>query len=155
MLTYSEAERGGNGMNKNESLERQLTALDGMSVAELKTRFFELYGFVCGATNANGLRNRIAYKLQEIFLGGLSDRDKELLKTLADKDPSASLGNAKPRPAAKGSRLCREWKGKTYEVVIRGDGLFEFNGEVYRSLSSVANAITGTHWSGTKFFGVK
>ena len=155
MLTYSEAERGGNGMNKNESLERQLTALDGMSVAELKARFLELYGFVCGATNANGLRNRIAYKLQEINFGGLSDRDKKLLEKLAGKDPLAGSRSAKSRPLAKGTRLCREWRGNTYEVVVRGDGLFEFNGEIHRSLTSVASAITGTHWNGKKFFGVK
>ena len=58
-----------------------------MNVAELKTRFLELYGFECGATNAKGLRNRIAYKLQEIYLGGLSEEDRNLLEKLADKDP--------------------------------------------------------------------
>ena len=61
----------------------------------------------------------------------------------------------KPRVFVNGTRLCRDWKGKTYEVVVREDGTFEYNGEIYRSLTSVAGVITGTHWNGKKFFGVK
>ena len=144
-------------MNKNEMLDRQLASLDKMSMANLKVRFLELYGFECGATNAKGLRNRIAYKLQEIYLGGLSDEDKNLLEKLADNDPVANLNfaDARPRPPAKGARLRREWRGKTYEVVVRDDGDFEYDGEIYHSLSSIAGVITGTHWNGKKFFGVK
>ena len=52
-------------------------------------------------------------------------------------------------------RLCRDWKGKTYEVLVRQDGGFEFDGEIYRSLTAIAEKITGTHWNGKKFFGVK
>ena len=107
----------------------------------------ELYGFECGATNARGLRNRIAYKLQEIYLGGLSEEDRNLLEQLAEKDPVANLNfkDARPRRPVKGARMRKEWKGKTYEVVVRDDGSFEYNGEIYRSLSSVAETITGTH----------
>ena len=157
MLTYSDAERSGSNMNKNEMLDRQLASLDKMSMANLKVRFLELYGFECGATNAKGLRNRIAYKLQEIYLGGLSDEDKNLLEKLADNAPVANLNfaDARPRPPAKGARLRREWRGKTYEVVVRDDGDFEYDGEIYHSLSSIAGVITGTHWNGKKFFGVK
>ena len=144
-------------MDKNEMLDRQLALLDNMNVTELKARFLELYGFECGATNAKGLRNRITYKLQEIYLGGLSEEDRNLFERLADKDPAANLNfkDARLRPPAKGARLRREWKGKTYEVVVREDGNFEYEGEIYRSLSSVAGTITGTHWNGKKFFGVK
>ena len=144
-------------MNKNEILDRQLGSLEDMNVAELKTRFLELYGFECGATNARGLRNRLAYKLQEIHLGGLSEQDRTLLEKLADDDPAANLNfkDARPRSPASGARLRREWKGKTYEVVVKGDGDFEYAGKIYHSLSSIAGVITGTHWNGKKFFGVK
>ena len=156
MLTYSNAERSGNNVSR-ETLDRQLIALGNMNVASLRARFFELYGFECGATNATGLRNRIAYKLQEVYLGGLSEEDKVLLEKLADRDPVANLNfeNAHLRPTAKGTRLHKEWRGRTYEVLIRDDGCYEYDGEVYRSLSSVATVITGTHWNGKKFFGVK
>ena len=157
MLTCGEAERSGCNMNKNEILDRQLTLLEDMNVTELRTRFLELYGFECGATNAAGLRNRIAYKLQEIYFGGISEEDRNLLEKLAENDPAANLNfkDARPRPPAKGARLRRVWKRKTYEVLVREDGKFEYNGEIYRSLSSVAEVITGTHWNGKKFFGVK
>ena len=157
MLTCDDAERSGCNMNKNEMLDRQLNILEDMTVSELKARFLELYGFECGATNAKGLRNRVAYKLQEIYLGGLSEEDRDLLEKLADNDPAANLNfkDARPRPPAKGARLRREWKGKTYEVLVRDDGSFEYDGEIYRSLTSIAGVITGTHWNGKKFFGVK
>lgn len=144
-------------MNKNNIMHREISALENCSVAELKEKFSELFGFECGATNARNLRARLTHKLQEIFIGGLSDEDKAMLEAIADKDPVANLKPAdnKPRPLAKGTRLCRDWKGKTYEVFVRDDGKFEFDGEIYRSLSAVASAITGTHWNGKKFFGVK
>ena len=57
-----------------------------------------------------------------------------------------------PKAVSKGTRLRRDWKGKTYEVFVRDDGKFEYDGAVYRSLSAVATEITGTHWNGKKFF---
>ena len=53
-----------------------------------------------------------------------------------------------------GSRLAREWQGRTYLVAVTADG-FECDGTAYRSLSAIARAITGTPWSGPLFFGLK
>ena len=53
-----------------------------------------------------------------------------------------------------GSRLAREWQGRTYLVTLTADG-FDFDGGTYRSLSAIARAITGTPWSGPLFFGLK
>ena len=52
-----------------------------------------------------------------------------------------------------GTRLVREWQGELYQVVILEDG-YEWNGDQYRSLSQIATAITGTKWSGPRFFGL-
>ena len=52
-----------------------------------------------------------------------------------------------------GTKLVREFRGRKYTVLVLQDG-YEFNGEKYRSLSAVANKITGTRWNGKKFFGV-
>ena len=52
-----------------------------------------------------------------------------------------------------GTKLIREFKGKTYSVMVISDG-YEFNGKKYKSLSAIANEITGKHWNGKKFFGV-
>lgn len=54
---------------------------------------------------------------------------------------------------ADGTKLVREFKGKRYIVIVLNDG-YEFNGEKYKSLSAIANKITGTRWNGKKFFGV-
>ena len=53
-----------------------------------------------------------------------------------------------------GIKLIREFKGKKYEVTVLEKG-FEYNGEIYKSLSAIANKITGTKWNGKVFFGVK
>ena len=144
-------------MSKNTIMQKEIAALENASVAELKEKFAELFGFECGATNARNLRARLTCKLQEIFLGGLSDEDKAMLEVIADKDPAANLKSvtAAPKPLSKGTRLRRDWKGKTYEVFVREDGKFEYDGAIFRSLSAVAGEITGTHWNGKKFFGVK
>ncbi len=63
-----------------------------------------------------------------------------------DKDSKALL-------IVDGTKLVREFRGRRYTVLVLQDG-YEFNGEKYRSLSAVANQITGTHWNGKKFFGV-
>ena len=52
-----------------------------------------------------------------------------------------------------GTKFIREFKGEIYEV-IAVNGWFIFNGKLYKTLSAVANVITGTHWNGKKFFGV-
>jgi hypothetical protein len=53
-----------------------------------------------------------------------------------------------------GTRLVREWNGRTYEVTVVYGG-FEYEGRRYRSLTAIATAITGTHWNGRAFFGLK
>ena len=140
-----------------EILHRQIDALEKKSLSELQAQFEGLYGFVPGDTNAKNLRQRIAYRLQEIMLGGLSEADKALLDRIADADP---LANLKPtagaaQPCSRGTRLKWVWHGKEYEVLALGNGRFEYNGQEYGSLSAVAKAITGKKWNGSLFFGVK
>ena len=140
-----------------EILHRQIDALDKKSLSELQGQFEELYGFVPGDTNAKNLRQRIAYRLQEITLGGLGEADVALLERIADVDP---LANLKPtgdgrQPCSRGTRLKRVWQGKEYEVLVLGNGRFVLDGREYTSLSTVAKVITGKKWNGRLFFGVK
>lgn len=142
-------------MNKNSLMERQLAALDTMTLAELNAKFNELYGFNAPRTNARNLRARLAYRIQEIYLGGVSEQDMETLRALADGDSLANLKILeKPLAALRGTRLIRHWHGKRHEVVADGAGKFLYDGKPYRSLTAVANAITGTRWNGKAFFGV-
>jgi hypothetical protein len=145
-------------MERNEEiLARQLDAVNRKGMTELAEKFEELYGFKPGKTSARNLRKRIAYRLQEIYYGGISDRDMETLEAVAAKDPLANLqiAGATKVTRREGTRFRRVWKGAEYEVTALGDGTFEFQDKTYRSLSAIAREITGTRWNGKLFFGVK
>lgn len=96
----------------------------------------------------------VAWKLQEKALGGLKRAVATELRDLADA--LATTGDIRRVKAPKlkpGARLVREWGGVTYEVTVT-DGGFFWNGEVRKSLSAIAEEITGAHWSGPRFFGL-
>jgi len=94
----------------------------------------------------------VAYGIQAQAFGGLDAKTLQLLRKASQ--PSG----AKPKPQrsrlSKGSKLLREWHGETHEVLVLDKG-FAWRNETYPSLSSIARAITGTHWNGWAFFGVK
>ena len=141
----------------DQGIKRQIDRINHMNLAELREKFNALFGFEPGQTNIVNLRRRLAYRIQELHFGGLSDNDKEILTRIADGDPMANLQNKAKGMISKlrGTRYQRVWKGKKYEVIVLGDGTFEYDGTVYQSLSAIAREITGTRWNGKLFFGVK
>lgn len=101
------------------------------------------------------LRDAFVYSLQEDAFGGLSTQLRRRLDGLVKKleaNPKADVtADNALRP---GMRLIRDWRGKRFEVDVLDSG-FEYEGDVYNSLSEIARTITGAHWSGPRFFGVK
>ena len=96
----------------------------------------------------------IAYKMQERAHGGLAPTIKRRLRTLAAEVEANGASAFAPALLLKpGTRLLREWGGKTHTVIVLDDG-FEYDGERYQSLTQIARQITGTHWSGPRFFGM-
>jgi hypothetical protein len=95
----------------------------------------------------------LAHQLQERANGGASRALRRRLRILSGEretrgaffDPAVVLKT--------GTTLVRQWRGHTHAVLVR-DGGFEYEGERYRSLSVIANRITGAHWSGPRFFGL-
>ena len=87
--------------------------------------------------------------------GGLSPEVQRKIDKLVEQyDQKRQIDkNNKAFSIAEGARLIREFKGKQYTVTIISDG-YEYNGKKYKSLSAIANEITGTRWNGRKFFGV-
>ena len=156
MLVYREKKRSCINMS-DQGIRRQIDRINHMNLAELREKFNELFGFEPGQTNIVNLRRRLAHRIQELHFGGLSDNDKEILTRIADGDPMANLQNKAKGMISKlrGTRYQRVWKGKKYEVIVLGDGTFEYDGTVYQSLSAIAREITGTRWNGKLFFGVK
>lgn len=97
------------------------------------------------------LRRAVGHNLQERKHGGLSNALRRQLKAIANGKPiPASKSNWKLKP---GVRLLREWHGKTHEVIVTDRG-YVWAGTTYKSLSAVAQAITGTRWNGHRFFGL-
>jgi len=142
---------------REAALRRQIDELNKMNMPQLEEKFTELYGLVNQGATARNLRKRIAYRLQEILYGGLSDADAERLDALAADDPLARLEQVPTRTLTKtpGTRFCRVWKGITHEAIANGDGTFEYAGKTWKSLSAIAREITGTRWNGKLFFGVR
>src|SRR5947199_8139361 len=93
--------------------------------------------------------------MQEVALGGLRPERQRQLRQFAQQLNGSQEVRIRPRPELKpGTRLVREWQGRTYEVLVLDRG-FSWQGTHYRSLSALARKITGTAWSGPLFFGLK
>jgi hypothetical protein len=93
--------------------------------------------------------------MQEVALGGLRPQRQRQLREFAQQLNKSQEGRIRPRPELKpGTRLVREWRGRTYEVLVLDDR-FSWQNTHHRSLSALARKITGTAWSGPLFFGLK
>lgn len=133
---------------KDESVRRQLLAIANMSRPELCEKWRDLYGIEPPNSSKEFLRRRLAYRVQELFYGGLDEKLQAALTSHTLK--------AKPKKGilSDGSKIFRDWHGMRYEVTVRGNK-YEYNGRLYRSLSGVAKAITGILWNGKTFFGME
>ena len=146
--------------NKDTLLKSLLVEIGQMNIQSLRKYYQELYGVETKQKCKELLRRRIAYRLQERRYGGLSEADVEFLDRLADEDPLANL-NLVTIPYQQGMKIIpgtkfvREWHGVTYEAIFRGRRQYEYRGKIYSSLTAISSLITGTHWSGTTFFGVR
>ncbi len=98
------------------------------------------------------MRRVLIWDLQNKVLGRLPVRTAKVLARIAS---GKTAGAAIPLTVAKpGSHLVREWNGRTYQVEVTSNG-YLMNGKTWRSLSAIAKHITGAHWSGPRFFGVR
>jgi len=96
----------------------------------------------------------ITYRLQERAYGGLKPPTRRLLARAVDGTATGSSKRPQTRMAQSGTILIREWQGTAHRVTILDDGV-SFSGKRYRSLSEVAREITGSRWSGPRFFGLR
>ena len=134
-------------------LARELASLPDLATETLRARWQDLYGREVPAHLSRPLLLRsIAQRLQEQACGSLKPAVRRLLdQELAGSNKPA----AAPVPSYKpGTRLLRQWRGETHEVILLADGV-QYRGERLRSLSEAARRITGARWSGPRFFGLK
>jgi hypothetical protein len=136
-----------------DTILAQIAALKTKSTAELRQMWRELFDREPALPGRRYLEDRLAYRIQELHFGGLSDRTRRKLDALVDQlEPNAARRRDPGRPIA-GTQLRREWKGVEHVVTVREHD-FEYNGRPYKSLSAVARAITNTRWNGWAFFGL-
>jgi Protein of unknown function (DUF2924) len=141
------------------SLDIEIARLRGLDIGELRARWHTAFRRRAPLHLPRHLLFRIlAYRLQTERLGELDADSRRLL----DRIGSGSAEGVdrlvadfdRPRTTLRpGTLLTREWEGHLLQVMVLADG-FSWNGKTYRSLSKVAFAMTGTRWSGPRFFGL-
>ena len=163
------------------NIAKEIAALARMTVGELQERYVEVCGEPTRSRHKQYLIRRIAWRLQAIAEGGLSERAlrrAEELANIADVRVTPPAANTSRRAASApstadcdsrrtaaapyagdrdsrlpppGTAITRRYKGRTISVTVLPDG-FEYDGERYKSLSALAKAITGSHVNGFRFF---
>ncbi|MBX3315772.1 MAG: DUF2924 domain-containing protein [Phycisphaeraceae bacterium] len=147
-----------------------LARLDSHGHAEL-LGLWRAYGGEGKPPQRRFMIREVAFRAQAHVYGDFDPVTRRLLKVaMRDAFVDRPASSASPDPDARtrrptaptvsaalpsGSRLVRQWRGRTYEVTVVENGkAYVYNGTTYRSLSRVASVITGSTWSGPKFFGI-
>ena len=153
------------------NIAKEVAALQRLTTKELRARYTEVFGEATHANNKAWLVKRIAWRLQAQAEGDLSERARQRAAELANEadlrlsPPKVPVGVASAertttdvlrgrgdgRLPPPGTVITRVYKGETLQVQVLADG-FEFEGQVYGSLSALATAITGQHLNGFAFF---
>ncbi|HTU17524.1 MAG TPA: DUF2924 domain-containing protein [Gemmataceae bacterium] len=152
------------------NIVNEVAALQRLSIGQLRQRFAEAFGEATDASNRTWLIKRIAWRMQALAEGDLSQRARQRAAELArDADlrlnppqPKATTTTPLPEPVRvpapidprlppPGTILIRPYKGLLVQVQVLTDG-FAYAGRVYASLSAVAKAVTGSHCNGFLFF---
>ena len=133
-----------------DDVEREIAALAELDRTALLERWRTAFGRDAPPRLSRALMEKaIAYDIQVKAFGGLSARTMRTLRAAV----KANGGSALSKLPSCGTRLVREWNGALHEVEVLEDG-YRWLGERHRSLSAIARAITGTRWSGPRFFGI-
>lgn len=144
-------------MAGQKAIADEIAELRAMNVAELVERYVEVFGKLPRTKQPTWLWRKIAWKVQENRFGGLSQAAKQRLEELIAEIDLPLTQRKKVKPTRHGDTILgttvsRIWKGRVIEATSV-DGGWEHDGIVYRSLSAVAKAVTGSHWNGRLFFG--
>jgi hypothetical protein len=147
------AKDGPRGADSAE-VDRQIAELLDRSMHELRIAWRQFHRAEPPQGLSRDLMIRgIANRLQERAAGSLSRAPQRRLQLLMREFEKGARSFLPGVVSKSGTSLVRQWRGHTHAVLVREDG-FEYDGQRYRSLSVIAEKITGAHWSGPRFFGV-
>ena len=151
--------RGGDRSNRSRradgtELEREIAGLVDRSTQDLRLAWRQLHraGPPPGLSRDLIIR-ALAHQLQERTEGSASPALRRRLQSLAGQFEKRAASFDPGIVPKTGTMLVRQWRGRTHAVLVCEDG-FEYEGQHYRSLSVIAERITGAHWSGPRFFGL-
>ena len=144
------------------TLDAQIAALRKLPAGVLRERYRELFQEESRSSNRQFLFRRVAWRLQSLAQGDLSERARRRAREIAnDADlkahPARSFLAGKPsserdpRLPPEGTILQRKYKGAEIRVTVLDRG-FEYEGRRYGSLSAIASEIAGSRWNGFTFF---
>lgn len=134
----------------------RIAALPKMSLRVLNKEWRALFDHDPPLTHRRFLERRIAYRLQELEWerthGELLRTNRERVAVFVEQGAlPPRVRNGKPMP---GTVLVRHFAGEDHQVTVTAEGNFDYRGQLFNSLSAIAKRITGTQWSGPKFFGL-
>jgi len=141
---------------QNGVTKEAVSRLPELDLRQLRELWCRLYKTAAPPRLSRELLIRaVAYHIQELASGGLRPELQRQLHQIALGLQQTGRVTIRPRPQLKpGTRLLREWHGRSHEVLVLDDG-FCWQATHYRSLSAIARKITGTGWSGPLFFGLR
>jgi hypothetical protein len=144
------------GRRAIDSTESEVAALAALTIGELKAAWSKRFHEDPPRVRSRQLLLRLfAWQIQVEALGGLDASTERKLRDISKALERDGTYEPKIRhDLSPGIVLTREWKGEIHKVTATADG-FDFRGKRYKSLSDIARTITGTRWSGPRFFGLE
>ena len=137
------------------SFKRKLADLDSMTPAQLRAEWRDCWRKPAPEIGPDLLRRGIAWKRQSRIHGDLPPHARREIDAVLNRLTAGKSPIGDERISLKpGTRIVREWRGIMHQVVVLERG-YEHEGRHYSSLTQVASAITGAHWSGPRFFDLK
>ena len=139
------------------TVSAQIAALPALPMADLWALWDQHFPRRHSHRNRNYVESRLAYRIQEQAYGALPGNVRKMLVEAGAKHSKikSGVGRSAQTLLMPGTTLIREWDEREYRVTVTPDGLYELNGQVFKSLSAAARHITGTQWNGPKFFGLR
>jgi hypothetical protein len=139
----------------SDQLAQGIARLPTLDLPTLREKWTALFGAEPSPQLGQVLMVRtIAYRMQERTFGGLKPSAQKILDGVYDGRGEVAQQRIPKRRASAGTVLIREWRGVSHRVTVLDHDVV-YRGRRYKSLSEVARTITGTHWSGPLFFGLK
>jgi hypothetical protein len=154
-------------------IREQIETMRRMSTTQLREKYREVFGAESRSNHKQFLFRRIAWRIPALTEGGLSEKARQRAHEIANdadlrirapkgfevgtpsgRRVSLKIAASDPRLPCPGTLLVREYQGRTVVAKVRVDG-FEYDGRIFRSLSSIAQAVTGTKWNGFVFFNLQ